>query len=339
MHNDASPFALITVIIHKFATETPPHFCPAMKTWYCNARLAQQQRITSEATYCGNAEMFVPCMQVPLPQVCAVVATFTAARRALPKVPPSRGPQAYAVQSYAQMCSVVISDAQRRFRDDADRTVFHAWELATLVEAAALTPDPDATFLNEAAGVATEHIDWAPGDWRLRDLSPVLAAFATHGLKEHRLFSVATRVCVQRLREAAEQPRDAAAGLGQAEGVVWAYAVTRRTYPYSSDAVSEAAAGMLEVVLHEDPGAAELAVVAQMLWSFAAMWKTPARLFAVAGDVIATRESDLNPETAMSFEWSFGRARHPLPAVVQQYLKAHREAKLKDEPQLGPFDW
>lgn len=253
--------------------------------------------------------------------MCAVAATFSAAQRAQPRTPPRRGPQAIVAQTYAQVCSVMISDVQRRFRDDADPTVFHAWEFAAIVDAAAHAPDPDTAFLEEAAGVIAEHMEWAPQAWRMRDLSAVLVGMTTHGVRAHRLFTAATLVSLQRLREAAARPEEAAAALGHAEGVVWAFAVSRRAYPYSADAVSAAAADMLVRVLQDEPGSVSVAVMAQLLWTFAAMWRTPAGLFQAADGVLAGRGGQLDRETAMSLQWSFGRAGIAVPDTVENLLQ------------------
>lgn len=262
-------------------------------------------------------------VQVTLPDVCAVTATFAAAQRAQPRCPPRRGPQAVVSRSYAQLCSVVISDVTRRFRDSDDQTAFHPWEYAAVVNAAAAAPDPDTVFLAEAAAVAAESMEWSPEAWRMRDLSTVLVSMTAHQVREHRLFSAATLVCLQRLRQAQERPRAAAAELFHVEGIVWAFAVSRRAYPYSADAVCATAAGLLERVLTDAPAAADVPVMAQMLWSFAAMWKTPPGLFRAAAAALAGHAGEVDSETAMSLQWSFGRAGVAVPAAAEQHQPTH----------------
>lgn len=286
--------------------------------WCCTHHIGQALSGACDVVLC--ADVGTGRVQVTLPDLCAVAATFTAAQRAQPRDPPRRGPQAVVAQSYAQICSAMISDVSRRFRDSADQTAFHPWEYAAVVSAAAAAPDPDTAFLAEAAAVIADNMEWSPDAWRLRDLSAVLVSMTTLGVREHRLFSAATLVCLQRLREAREQPGVAAAALSHVEGIVWAFAVSRRAYPYSADAVSATAAGLLERVLTVAPAAVDVAVMAQMLWSFAAMWKTPASLFWAADAALAGREGEVDSETAMSLQWSFGRAGVVVPAAVAHHL-------------------
>lgn len=267
------------------------------------------------------------CMQVAVPDLCAVMVTFTSARRAQPRVAPRRGPQAVVSQAYARVCSVVISDVQRRFQDDADTTTFHAWEYAAIVDSVVLAPDPDTVFLKQSAALIAEDMEWAADTWHMRDLAAVLVAMTTHHVPSHRLFSAATLVCLQRLREAEKRPdEDVAAGLGHAEGIVWSFAVSRRAYPYSAHAVCTAAASMLERLLIAVPQSVSIPIMAQLLWSFGAMWITPPGLFQAAEAALAGRESEVDTEVAMSLEWSFGRARKPAPAVVERRLRKHAES-------------
>eukprot|EP00892_Ulva_mutabilis_P010728 jgi/Ulvmu1/8027/UM004_0264.1 len=258
--------------------------------------------------------------QMSLPDLCAGMVALTAAQHAASPVAPQRGPQAVIARRYPHMCSAMISDVQRRFQDSADRTVFHAWEYAAIVGCAAAAPDPDVAFLEQTAAVIAEDMEWAPDTWSMRNLAAVLVPMATHGIPGHRLFTAATLVSLQRLREAEAAPAHAVVALGHAEGLVWAFAVSRRAYPYSADAVCTAAASMLEQVLRAVPESASIAVVAQMLWSFAAMWKTPPGLFLAADAALVGREREVDFETAMSLDWAFGRAGMRVPAAVESRL-------------------
>jgi hypothetical protein len=263
-------------------------------------------------------------MQVSLPDMCSVLLTLHAAHAAIPRGhAPGSGPQAVVLQTFASVCATVVADVQRRFRDDSDATSFHPWEYAVLFQAVGAGDSPDREFLEEAAELAADDMEWLPAAWRMRDAAPVLVAAATHDVRVHRLFSAAGLLCVERMREMGGRGSAAAAAreLESLEGVVWAFAVSRRVYPYSADSVCAAAQRLLHEVLEHAPEAVEVGAMAELLWSFAAMWRTPRELFAAADVALAVREEqDVSVEAARSLEWSFGRAGMVVPAVVRMVL-------------------
>jgi hypothetical protein len=270
--------------------------------------------------------------------MCAVLQALQASHevteRADERPSPTCGVQEVSSSFSERVRAAVCADVCRRFNDDRDQTCFHAWHYAVLMRAVtvgvqASNVDADSknvenalhTFVQSAAELAADDMESVAQSWRLQDLSAVLCAVATHRVRAHRTFSVAAVLCQERLKEAAHRASaEDAAMLPQLESLVWAFAVTRRHYPYSADAVCRAAAEVLQQLLVAQPDAVDTASVADMLWSFAAMWQTPVELFELAGTFLDDRYSDsqrpLRPDIAESFAWSFTRAGIRLPTCV-----------------------
>ena len=247
---------------------------------------------------------------------------------------PTDGVQVVASGLHERVCAAVFADVLRRFNDDSDQTVFHAWQYATIMRAvtdisASATVDTDSThpgkavhaFVQSAAELAADDMEYAGHSWRMQDISAVLCAAASLHVSAHRTFSVAAMLCQARLKDMAARASVAdAAILPQLESLVWAFAVTRTHYPYSADAVCRAAADVLRKLLTAQPDAVDTAVVADMLWSFAAMWQVPVDLFELVGVILderrCTSQQPLRPDVAESLAWSFARAAVTLPACV-----------------------
>lgn len=229
--------------------------------------------------------------------------------------------------------ALVFADVDRRFKNDDDKTQFHAWHYAVLMRSVAAsgnrrtvsaekTEDSSlSAFVQLAAELAAEDMQFVQDSWRLQDISAVLCAAATCQVQAHRAFSVAAILCQSRLKDMAERASiEDAAVLPQLENLVWAYAVSRRQYPYSADAVCAAAAGALQALVAAHPDKMVVSVVADLLWSLAAMWHTPNKLFGLVGQVLDERrrssQQPLDSEVAESLAWSFMRAGMRLPDSV-----------------------
>lgn len=276
-------------------------------------------------------------LQVELKDMCAVMQVLHASKEATEleaELVPKHSVQVVASSFCDRVRAAVCADVVRRFNDDSEQTRFHAWQYAVVMRAATVrvvaptiaangkhVQNALCTFVQSAADLAADDMESVGHSWRIQDLSAVLCAAATHQVSAHRTFSVAAILCQTRLQEMAVRASvEDAAMLPQLESLVWAFAVTRRHYPYSADAVCRAAADVLQELLAAQPHAVDTAVVADMLWSFAAMWQTPVGLFELVGTVLddrrRTTQKPLRSDIAESLAWSFTRAAVRLPACV-----------------------
>jgi hypothetical protein len=216
----------------------------------------------------------------------------------------------------------VATDVRGRLHNTADTTQFLPSHYALLLSSIPeLWPGAHSVPVGLTEMVADE-LEGVPQCWPTRHLVSVVTACAEEELPAHRLFSVAARVVTERMEAAAARGEEGRVtsvcrmSLVEAESLLWAFAVTRRIYPFSARLVSCAAATFLEREMLDVPGSVQTAVLADMLWSFAAMSHTPTSLFELAYGALEDPERELDGSAAESLEWSYHRAGMLAPARV-----------------------
>ena len=269
-------------------------------------------------------------IQVSLCDVCAMLQAL--ARQAGPK----RDAASSSVRSLPGVVAaaagvvhpLVAADVARRWRDDTDHTHFRPHHYVTLLGQADHLWPRDATVPVGLTDVAADEIEGAPHVWPTRHIVRVVTRCAELELPAHRLFATAGRELSARIDATYNTARISDAGLcapmlslDEAENVLWAFAVTRRAYPFSAAQVSRAVASFLQRTLEEGGTRVSTEVLVDMLWSFAAMWHTPVRLFELARTVLddPERSTDARSNAVLSesLRWSFHRAGMAPPVAYQ----------------------
>jgi hypothetical protein len=267
--------------------------------------------------------------QVPLQDACAVLDISTASWEVGLARAQTRGVAVVLARERERVCVAAADDAARRIADDADQTRFAPRHYAALLRAATrggATAGGSAEAANTrlaaaveaAARAAAGSLDVEPGAWSIAELATVVSAAATYSVPAHRTFCAAAVLLQERLRGmAARAAAVDADALLHVEAAVWAYAVTRRAYPYSADAVCREGAAVLAALLAARPASVDAAVMAEMLWTFAARWQTSPALFHAAARALDDgARPPLAADVAESLAWAFVRAGVPVPKCV-----------------------
>lgn len=260
---------------------------------------------------------WLPSLQVSLQDVCIMLQLVQAGAARV-----ARGAQRakIVVKASPRLLAAIAADLERRVRDDNDHTRFQGLHFATVLSCSQLLWPHDSSTPLELASAAATDIMVAPGTWSTRALAQAVVSCAEAELPAHRLFTAAATEAAARLEAldmctAAGQLSPYAVRPEDAEGILWAYTVMRKSYRYSTSQVVGAVSTYLMYMLQTDPQRIAPDVLAEMLWSFAAMWHVPKPLFAAAGRVFDEHwDHDVTDEVAESVVWAFGRAGVPAPA-------------------------
>ena len=225
------------------------------------------------------------------------------------------------VAKYSQrMYKAIAQDVDRRVCDDSDQTRFEPQHYATIFSHVRLLWPQDVSTPLELASVAATDIAAAPGAWPSHELAQMLVACAEAELPAHRLFTAAASELSVRMKHASSCPAAGqlshyAVSVADAEGILWAYTVMRKSYRYSTAQVAGAVTAYMLHKLQHSPEHFAPEMLAEMLWSCAAMWHVPRPLFAAARDALEKHwQGSVSADAAESLVWAFGRAGVSPPA-------------------------
>lgn len=178
----------------------------------------------------------------------------------------------------------------------------------------------------DVAETAGHEMGSKPELWATQHVVGVVEAAAAAKLRAHHLFEACSPLILQRL----DAPRDARVQVpfGRAdvmgdpysgltaeemERVLWAFAVVRRSYPYTARSVVTGVARALTAALVSQPHVVPVDTMAAMLWTCAAASHTPRALFMAALHVVDALPEAPDAEVRESLTWSFNRARISVP--------------------------
>ena len=278
-------------------------------------------------------------LQVQLDDMCLMLYAldFAAHSKAPARMRSRRHLHGILARFRARLLDHMAADLRRRVSDDADTTAFlpHHY-VCTFLHRHTLWPGSTdvLALLAEAAG---GELQTSAQLWPTRHIVVLIVTCAEEQLPAHGLFEAAARVLCSRiethlaLRAHGAQCQTKATGLSvplltlqQAEGLLWAYAVVRRQYPFSAKHVARTLAAFLQAELAHGQVACtaqRAGVVADMLWSFAAMSHVPKAPFKAAQDFLdalpTQQVSQMPASTVETLVWAYQRSRVSPPRCCQ----------------------
>jgi hypothetical protein len=305
------------------------------------------------------SDVFLLLLQVSLSDICSLLQHVPEGVRARgDKEPLMHNPvcQAWAEEA-PRVWHLIEEDIDRRVHSASCATVFLPAHFSSLLEGLARHGTNCKALWSEVANIAGHKLVSAPWLWPTRHLVRALVATATAQLPAHGLFQSSAEEVVRRIapvrslhppqnsdacttRLAGKLPLGAtvrsnldstfghhhiiggvAVGLtfDEMENVLWAFAVMRRTYPYTTKRVFRSAAMRIETALKEsrtlskNASAVNLEALAGMLFTFAAASFTPRALFVVARGAVDRTDVPLSSEAVEAMLWAFQRAGYSPP--------------------------
>ena len=257
-------------------------------------------------------------MQITLDSVCASVRLATAAVAA-GEPAPRRSIAGTLQRRRLSLFEHAATDIARRLHDDADRTRFLPHHYVYLLKAVPVLWPAGAGPAATLALAAADDIIAAPDSWPTAHLVDAAVACAAAKLRAPLLLTAAAEVVCMRLDDGQGLT------LPDAERLLWAFAVSRTAVPYTATRVARAVAALLKAVLSTGAERVHAAVLADVLWSLAAMRAAPRGLLDAAEAALqAAGAAAPSFAEAEAIEWAFHRSGRTPPAVVRAVLVSER---------------
>ena len=272
------------------------------------------------------------CVQARMMDVCIVFAALAASESARRKFG-SATATGWANAHSSALAAVEATTARclrAKAQQMANAPPMLPLHYATLLQAFMQHGNGDKALWTEVAETAGHEMASAERAWPTQHVVSVVEAAAGAKLRAHTLFETAAPLVLQRLAAAPdadqERPMGRRSVIGGAysgltaeemERALWAFAVVRRSYPYTARSVVTGVAKALTMALTTKPSAVPIDTLAAMLWTCAAASHTPRALFMAAVRAVDELPEAPNAEVRESLTWSFNRAGISVPRHCQ----------------------